>query len=235
MGDVKGRRKSIKRRGVVTQPGWGYELRATSNEPTPEPRRVVLRPLVFASVVVGSTAIGALILALGTNPVLSGSAPNRGPEGSSGPTHSVIDVPQGTDAVDYGPVASTGQGNYLAAAQWFQRAATPSDTFPSSDQIDGLNSSSTRLVGGTPKKLKVWVGKTDDDRVCLIMTVPSTQDALESVNSCADAQQFDAMGLGLHAGGCVAVIVLGGHAECGRQAVAAAVGHCGAEALRVEL
>ena len=165
----------------------------------------MLRPLVFASVVVGSTAIGALILALGTNPVLSGSAPNRGPEGSSGPTHSVIDVPQGTDAVDYGPVASTGQGNYLAAAQWFQRAATPSDTFPSSDQIDGLNSSSTRLVGGTPKKLKVWVGKTDDDRVCLIMTVPSTQDALESVNSCADAQQFDAMGLGLHAGGYQAI------------------------------
>lgn len=113
----------------------------------------------------------------------------------------MTNVIQGTDAADFGGIMAPGQRSNGTAAQWCERPAKSSDTFPSADLSDGLTASSTRLVGGTPTKLKVWVGKTDDDRVCLIMTVPSTQGALESVNSCANAQQFDALGLGLHAGG----------------------------------
>jgi hypothetical protein len=192
--------QAIDNTGALPRPGA-----STSAGPAPEPHRFMFRPLVLASLVVASMAIGALIVTLWTNPVGGGAAADYSPASSAGATHTVKNVAQGTDSVDYGTIKSTGQGNHMAAAQWFLRAATPSDIFPSAALIDGLTASSTRLVGGTPRKIKIWVGKTHDDRVCLIMTAPSAQGALESINSCANAQQFDAMGLGLHAGGYQAI------------------------------
>ena len=192
--------QAIDSAGLSSRPGA-----TTIGEPAPEPRRFVLRPLVLACIVVASMDIGALIVTVWANPVGRGATADYSPASSASATRTVKNVTQGTDSVDYGTIKSTGQGNHMAAAQWFLRAATSSDIFPSAALIDGLTASSTRLVGGTPRKIKIWVGKTHDNRVCLIMTAPSARGALESINSCANAQQFDAMGLGLRAGGYQAI------------------------------
>lgn len=174
-------------------------------EPTQKIRRWVLRPFALASVILGSIAVGALATALWTNAADTSSTPGGRPGTSASPHGGVANVVPGTDAIDGGTIKASGPGSFTSAEEWFQKPAKTGDAFPSADLIDGLKASSTRLVGGTPKNLSLWVGKTDDDRLCLIMSVPSAQGTIESVTSCANSQQFDAMGLGLHTGGYQAV------------------------------
>lgn len=174
-------------------------------EPTHGIRRWALRPLALASVILGSMAVGVLAATLLTNAANAGGTPDSQAKASASPPSGVTNVTPGTDAIDGGTIKSTSPGSFTSAEEWFQKRAGAGDVFPSADLVDGLKASSTRLVGGTPKNLSLWVGKTDDDRICLIMSVTSAQDTIESVSSCATSQQFDAMGLGLHTGGYQAV------------------------------
>jgi hypothetical protein len=174
-------------------------------EPTHGARRWALRPLALASVILGSMAIGAMAATLWTNATKAGGTPDSQAEASARPPGGVTNVAPGTEAIDAGTIKSTGPGSSTSAEEWFQKPAKAGDVFPNAELIDGLNASSTRLVGGTPKNLSLWVGKTNDDGLCLIMSVPSAQDTIESMTSCASRQQFDATGLGLHTGGYQAV------------------------------
>ena len=60
----------------------------------------------------------------------------------------------------------TSTDRLAAAEQWFQRPATAEDTYPGSDP--GLRSSSMRRVTGDQTYLKVWIGKTQKNELCLL-------------------------------------------------------------------
>jgi len=101
--------------------------------------------------------------------------------------------PESTAPAD-GKPALTGTDRLAATEQWLKRSATGEDAFPAVNDEPGLIPTSTRLVTGDQKFLKVWIGKTDKNELCLLGTENQNS---SSFSKCMTPDDFSQGGIQL--------------------------------------
>lgn len=131
-------------------------------------RKWSIHPLALVAIVVASIAVGAFAVNAASSP--EPAAPADGAH------------------------ALTGTDRLAAAEQWLKRPATAEDVFPAVNDEPGLIPTSTRLVTGDQKFLKVWIGKTDKNELCLLGT---ENQSTASFSKCMTPDDFSKGGIPL--------------------------------------